>query len=38
MAGENSGASKAGATRGKLILIGVLSVVLVFVIYWNYFR
>ena len=27
-----------GVTRGKLILIGVLGAVFVFVVYWNYFR
>lgn len=31
-------ASKQSVTQGKLILIGVLAVVLVGVVYWNYFR
>lgn len=31
-------ASKSHVTRGKLLLIGVLAVVLVTVVYWNYFR
>jgi hypothetical protein len=39
MAAHTLSASAAhGVTRGKLILIGVLAVVFVAVVYWNYFR
>jgi hypothetical protein len=38
MATNSPSTAARGVTRGKLILIGVLAVVFVFVVYWNYFR
>jgi hypothetical protein len=38
MSTSNRPADKFGATRGKLMLVGALAVILFAVVYWNFFR